>query len=90
MKPENLLFGADKELKLADFGFSAYKRGHSRRTSFCGTLDFIAPVVCTPTNYGFGVDVWSLAILMYEMLYGRPPFLVKGCRGKQLQDRTIH
>ncbi|KAJ2640758.1 Cell cycle serine/threonine-protein kinase cdc5/MSD2 [Coemansia sp. RSA 1694] len=44
--------------------------------SFLGTPNFLAPELVTRNGEGhsFGVDVWATGILLYVMLYGKPPF----------------
>jgi len=42
IKPENLLLGKDGDIKIADFGWSVHAPS-SRRTTMCGTLDYLAP-----------------------------------------------
>ena len=42
IKPENLLLDLRGELKIADFGWSVHAP-HSRRTTLCGTLDYLPP-----------------------------------------------
>lgn len=47
----------------------------SRRTAPFGTLDYLAPEVVDPeSSYEHPVDIWSLGILAFEMLFGRVPF----------------
>ncbi len=45
IKPENLLLDSDDNLKIADFGWSTVTRG--KRSTFCGTLDYLAPEMLT-------------------------------------------
>ncbi|CEH12118.1 kinase-like protein [Ceraceosorus bombacis] len=74
IKPENLLIGLDNKLKIADFGWSVHAPG-DRRTTQCGTLDYMAPELTDPgTPHGHGVDLWAFGILIYEFLNGTPPF----------------
>lgn len=76
--------GIDGDVKLADFGYSVHSTSGSRST-LCGTLDYLSPEVArmllssTSTsvdNYQYtqAVDQWSLGILAYELLVGKPPF----------------
>eukprot|EP00128_Syssomonas_multiformis_P012249 Colp12_sorted_trinity150504_noHs@18615 len=73
IKPENLLLGAKGELKIADFGWSVHAPS-SRRTTLCGTLDYLSPEMISGKDHDEKVDLWSLGILCYEFLVGHPPF----------------
>merc|ERR1711879_328374 len=59
--------------KLADFGWSVHAPGH-RRTTLCGTLDYIPPEMINKNDHDDKVDVWALGILLFEFLTGKPPF----------------
>merc|ERR1712008_591892 len=65
------------ELKIADFGWSVHAP-HSRRTTLCGTLDYLPPEMIEGKAHDNMVDVWSLGVLMYEFLVGSPPFEAQG------------
>ena len=43
-------------------------------SSICGTIDYMAPEIITKSNYDYKVDIWSLGILLYELLHGKVPF----------------
>lgn len=73
IKPENLLLGAKGEIKIADFGWSVHAPS-SRRTTLCGTSDYLPPEMVHGKTYNETVDLWSLGVLCYEFLVGRPPF----------------
>ena len=45
-----------------------------RSTTFCGTLEYMAPEMMRNTNYGDSVDWFSFGILLFEMLCGKNPF----------------
>ncbi|KAI9548831.1 hypothetical protein NQZ68_003365 [Dissostichus eleginoides] len=76
IKPENLLLGADGELKIADFGWSVHTPS-SRRSTLCGTLDYLPPEMIEGKTHDEKVDLWSLGVLCYEFLVGKPPFETK-------------
>eukprot|EP01084_Bolivina_argentea_P162789 283257_1 len=62
-------------VKIADFGFSAVLNG-DRRYTFCGTLDYLAPeaIMSEQIGYDTSVDIWSLGIIIYELIVGKSPF----------------
>ncbi|NWI56786.1 AURKA kinase, partial [Calyptomena viridis] len=73
IKPENLLLGSNGELKIADFGWCVHAPS-SRRTTLCGTLDYLPPEMIEGRTHDEKVDIWSLGVLCYEFLVGKPPF----------------
>ncbi|KAG5331334.1 AURAA kinase, partial [Acromyrmex charruanus] len=73
IKPENLLLGINGELKIADFGWSVHAPS-SRRDTLCGTLDYLPPEMVSGKTHNHTVDFWSVGVLCYECLVGKPPF----------------
>ena len=72
IKPENLL-NCMGTIKLSDFGWSTHTP-ENNRTTFCGTLDYLAPELVSRKSYNKSVDIWSVGILAYEFMTGSPPF----------------
>jgi aurora kinase C len=73
LKPENILLRKGR-CKIADFTWVA-DCASERRTTVCGTLDYLAPEVVRSEEYnGAAVDLWCLGILAFELLAGKPPF----------------
>jgi aurora kinase len=77
IKPENLLLGYKGDIKIADFGWSVHAPS-SRRTTLCGTLDYLPPEMIENKEHDHTVDNWSLGVLAYEFLCGAPPFEAEG------------
>ncbi|EGR28227.1 protein kinase domain protein [Ichthyophthirius multifiliis] len=77
IKPENIMI-CDGILKLCDFGYAAPFSKKIRRSTFCGTLDYVSPEMIENKDYNNSIDIWSLGILTYELIFGRAPFSGKG------------
>lgn len=76
LKPENVIFFKNKEIvKLTDFGFSnKFLPGQKLETS-CGSLAYSAPEILIGDRYdAAAVDIWSLGVILYHLVYGHPPF----------------
>ncbi len=74
IKPENILMNEDLEPKLCDFGWSIELNKNESRQTFCGTYEYMAPEIFETENYNSAVDVWSLGVLLYELIHGKSPF----------------
>jgi len=77
IKPENLLIDLNDNVKIADFGWSVHAP-HDRRKTLCGTLDYLPPEMIERVPHNHYVDIWSLGVLCYEFLTGKPPFESEG------------
>jgi eukaryotic-like serine/threonine-protein kinase len=76
IKPSNMMIGENGVLKIMDFGI-ARVRGSQRLTrsgSIVGTLAYMAPEQLRGEEGDEASDLYSLAIVLYEMLSGAPPF----------------
>ena len=73
IKPENILLDANGGIKLCDFGWCV-NVAKGERTTFCGTYEYMAPEMINDEFYDTGIDIWSLGVLLYEMIHGYSPF----------------
>jgi serine/threonine-protein kinase len=71
VKPENILAAADGRVLLADFGV-AQPFGPPRTR---GTPTYVAPEVINEQPVSAATDLYSLAVVAFEMLAGAPPFI---------------
>jgi polo-like kinase 1 len=71
----NNLFLTDKmELKIGDFTNAAkIEVEGERKSSICGTPNFMAPEIIEG-SHSYEADVWSLGVILYTILVGKPPF----------------
>lgn len=88
LKPGNIMVTADKHIKLLDFG-SCYVKGLAEiaspleRDHILGTADYSAPELLLGHSGNVQSDLFSLAVITYEMLAGKLPFY-----GKQANCRS--
>ncbi|KAK3189693.1 hypothetical protein Dsin_029254 [Dipteronia sinensis] len=78
LKPENLLLDEDGNLKVTDFGLSAFSE-HLKQDGLlhttCGTPAYVAPEVIGKKGYdGAKADLWSCGVILYVLLAGFLPF----------------
>jgi calcium-dependent protein kinase len=74
LKPENIIINQNTlQIKLIDFGLSAYFDEVSQLRSKVGTPYYVAPEVLEG-DYNKECDMWSIGIITYILLVGYPPF----------------
>ncbi|KAI7812134.1 SNF related kinase b [Triplophysa rosa] len=76
LKPENVVFFRQQgTVKLTDFGFSNHFQPGAMLMTSCGSLAYSAPEILLGEEYDApAVDIWSLGVILYMLVCGRPPF----------------
>ncbi|KAK7061539.1 Serine/threonine-protein kinase [Favolaschia claudopus] len=80
LKLGNLFLDAHMNIKVGDFGLAALiESPGERKKTICGTPNYIAPEVLfdTASGHSFEVDTWSIGVILYTLVVGRPPFQTK-------------
>ena len=75
IKPQNILFDRNNNIKLIDFGFSEnFNCSKPVFDTFCGTPLYLPPEMVNRPKYDTKVDIWSLGVLLHYMVNGDLPF----------------
>ncbi|CAB1349812.1 unnamed protein product, partial [Coregonus sp. 'balchen'] len=89
LKPENILLDFEGHIVLTDFGLCKEGISQAETTStFCGTPEYLAPEVLRKQPYDNTVDWWCLGSVLYEMLFGLPPFYSRDTH--EMYDNILH
>ena len=79
LKPENLLMTSkdedDLDVKITDFGFASfYPQDQGGFETTLGTPLYMAPEIINKERYNKAVDIWSIGVITWILLTGKPPF----------------
>jgi cell cycle serine/threonine-protein kinase CDC5/MSD2 len=91
LKLGNLFLDSDMNVKVGDFGLAALiETEGERKKTICGTPNYIAPEVLfdTANGHSFEVDTWSIGVILYTLVVGKPPFQTKDVKAiyKRIRD----
>nr|CAB3496036.1 unnamed protein product [Digitaria exilis] len=87
LKPENILLDADGHAMLTDFGVAKEFDENTRSNSMCGTVEYMAPEIVQGRGHDKAADWWSVGVLLFEMLTGKPPFI--GGNRDKIQQKIV-
>ena len=76
VKPQNIMLQADGSIKMMDFGIARFSRAQSQTVSdkAIGSVHYISPEQAKGDHTDARTDIYSVGVMMYEMLSGKLPF----------------
>ena len=75
LKPQNILLTRDhKTLKITDFNFAKELYDDDLTSTMCGSPLYMAPEIIEKQEYCTSSDLWSVGMILYEMVYGHTPY----------------
>ncbi len=74
IKPANIMLAQGSEVKIADFGAAFLKKSQVVQTAAMGSPFYMSPEQISGGDLTFHSDMYSMAVVLYELLTGKRPF----------------
>lgn len=87
LKPQNILLISPLHIKITDFGLARYINQETESelntppenedlfSTYCGSPIYMSPELLNHQQYNSKSDLWSLGVILYELITGTPPFI---------------
>jgi serine/threonine protein kinase len=72
LRPENIIISDDKSIKLVGFGI---RKQIGKKVK--GIQTYLAPEITEGNSFNSKADIWSLGVIMYNLMTDRVPFIIK-------------
>ena len=87
IKPANIMIASGSDVKIADFGAAILKKSQIVQTAQMGSPFYMSPEQLEGKGVSFHSDMYSLGVVLYELLTGRKPFIAENLQA--LVDKII-
>jgi CRP-like cAMP-binding protein len=77
IKPANIMVVSGTEVKIADFGAAILKKSQVLQSAQMGSPYYMSPEQIQGKELNFHTDLYSLGVVLYELLLGKKPFLAE-------------
>jgi serine/threonine protein kinase len=74
IKPANLMLAEGSDVKISDFGAAYLRKAQAAQTAAMGSPYYMSPEGITGREVGFHSDMYSLGVVLYELLTGKKPY----------------
>jgi len=85
IKPQNIMIAMDGAVKVADFGIAHLENANAPEENAVGSVHYISPEQAKGQTVDARSDIYSLGVVMYEMLTGKLPFTGEDAEAVALQ-----
>lgn len=92
LKLKNILVTNSNDIVLSDFGFARDGDSNTMFDTLCGSPMYMAPEIMNHKVYDNKSDLWSVGVIMYELLFGTTPYHAKNLIQlmKKIKKKDVH
>ena len=92
LKLKNILVTKSNDIVLSDFGFARDGDSNTMFDTLCGSPMYMAPEIMNHKVYDNKSDLWSVGVIMYELLFGTTPYHAKNLIQlmKKIKKKDVH
>jgi len=87
LKLGNIFVNKENIIKIGDFGMATYIEYKSK--TMCGTPNYLPPELFENIFHSFKSDIWSVGVMLYTMVIGKPPFETDGLKTTYRRIRDV-